>query len=70
MASDRDDARVRTSPPQFLREVRGELRKVNWPSRAQIGSYTAVVLVLTLVLTSFVWGVDEVIRRILLNTLG
>jgi preprotein translocase subunit SecE len=54
----------------FLREVRAELRKVNWPSRQQIVSYTVVVLVLTLVLTTFVWGVDEGIRRIVLNTLG
>jgi preprotein translocase subunit SecE len=68
--SETDGARQRTPLPQFLREVRSELRKVNWPSRQQIVSYTVVVLVLTLVLTTFVWGVDEGIRRIVLNTLG
>jgi preprotein translocase subunit SecE len=65
-----DDERQRTSPPQFLREVRAELRKVNWPSREQILSYTVVVLVITAVLTVFVWGADEGIRRIVLETLG
>ena len=65
-----DDERPRTSPPQFLREVRSELRKVNWPSREQIASYTVVVLVITAVLTVFVWGADEGIRRIVLETLG
>ncbi len=70
MTSDTDDRGQRTPLPQFLREVRSELRKVNWPSREQIVSYTVVVLVLTLVLTSFVWGADEVIRRIIINTLG
>ena len=65
-----DDERRRTSPPQFLREVRQELRKVNWPSREQIVSYTVVVLVITTVLTTLVWGVDEGIRRIVLETLG
>ncbi len=65
-----DDERQRTSPPQFLREVRQELRKVNWPGREQIVSYTVVVLVITAVLTLFVWGVDEGIRRIVLETLG
>ena len=70
MTSDTDDRDQRTPVPQFLREVRSELRKVNWPSRQQIVSYTVVVLVLTLVLTSFVWGADEVIRRIIINTLG
>jgi preprotein translocase subunit SecE len=68
--SETDGARQRTPLPVFLREVRSELRKVNWPSRQQIVSYTVVVLVLTLVLTTFVWGVDEGIRRIVLNTLG
>jgi preprotein translocase subunit SecE len=70
LTSDTDDRGQRTPVPQFLREVRSELRKVNWPSREQIVSYTVVVLVLTLVLTSFVWGADEVIRRIIINTLG
>jgi preprotein translocase subunit SecE len=70
VTSDTDDRGQRTPLPQFLREVRSELRKVNWPSRQQILSYTVVVLVLTLVLTTFIWGVDEGIRRIVLNTLG
>jgi len=68
--SEAEQSRERTPLPEFLREVRAELRRVNWPNRQQIVSYTVVVLVLTLVLTSFVWGVDEGIRRIVLNTLG
>jgi preprotein translocase subunit SecE len=65
-----DQARTRTSPAVFLREVRAELKKVSWPSREQIVSYTVVVLVITTVLTTLIWGVDEVIRRTVLNTLG
>ena len=45
-----DDKR-RTSPPQFLREVRSELKKVNWPGRGEVVNYTIVELVTTLVLT-------------------
>ena len=60
----------RTSPKQFLREVRGELRKVVWPNRKEVTSYTIVVLVTTTVLVGIVWGMDEVIRRAVLNTLG
>jgi preprotein translocase subunit SecE len=60
----------RTGPAQFLREVRSELRKVAWPSRREVASYTVVVLVTTLVLTTIVWGMDEVIRRAIINTLG
>jgi preprotein translocase subunit SecE len=68
--SEAEPSRERTPLPVFLREVRAELRRVNWPNRQQIVSYTVVVLVLSLVLTTFVWGVDEAIRRIVLNTLG
>jgi preprotein translocase subunit SecE len=68
--SEAEPTRTRTPLPQFLREVRAELRRVNWPSRKQIVSYTVIVLALTFVLTSFVWGVDEGIRRIVINTLG
>jgi preprotein translocase subunit SecE len=60
----------RTSPAQFLREVRSEMRKVAWPNRKEVSSYTVVVLVTTLVLVAIVWGMDEVIRRAVINTLG
>ncbi len=55
--------RSRVSPPQFLREVRGELRKVAWPSRSEVVSYTVTVLVVTAFLTLVVWGMDYVLRE-------
>jgi preprotein translocase subunit SecE len=60
----------RTSPVEFLGEVRSELRKVAWPSRKEVISYTIVVLVTSLVLTLLVWGMDYVIRNAVINTLG
>jgi len=65
-----DSSSGRTPLVQFLREVRGELRKVAWPSRKEVTSYTIVVLVTTFVLVGIVWGMDEVIRRAVINTLG
>ena len=64
------EPKQRTSPFQFLREVRSELRKVAWPSRREVSSYTAVVLVTTFVLVGIVWGMDYIIREAVLNTLG
>ncbi len=55
---------------QFLREVRSELRKVAWPNRQEVVSYTIVVLVTTLVLVAIVWSMDWVIRNAVINTLG
>lgn len=63
------EARERTSPPQFLREVRGEMKKVAWPNRKEVTSYTLVVLITTLVLTLFVFGLDELIRNAFINFL-
>ena len=37
-------ASERTVLPQFLREVRAELRKVAWPSRTEVRSYSILVL--------------------------
>lgn len=60
----------RTPPRQFLREVRSELRKVNWPSRKELVTYTIVVLVVTVVLVSIVSAMDWGIREVILRTLG
>ena len=35
----------RTGPRQFVREVRAELRKVAWPTRAEVINYSIIVLV-------------------------
>ena len=48
----------RTRPAQFLREVRGELRKVAWPTRDEVVKYSLVVLVTLVVLTAIIFGLD------------
>lgn len=48
----------RTSPGQFLREVRSELRKVAWPSRSETVNYSIVVLVTIVVLGAMIYGLD------------
>lgn len=61
------DEKRRTSPGQFLREVRSELKKVNWPGRREVINYSIVVLVTTLVLTLLTWGMDWVFSNAVLN---
>ena len=48
----------RTSPGVFLKEVRGELRKVAWPTRAEVVNYSIVVLVALIVLTLLIFALD------------
>ncbi len=43
---------------KFLREVRAELRKVAWPNRKELKTYTIVVIVLVAIVSVFVGVVD------------
>ncbi len=45
----------RTTPAQFLREVRVELRKVAWPTREEVVNYSTVVLVTLVILISLIF---------------
>jgi preprotein translocase subunit SecE len=57
----------RTSPAQFLREVRGELRKVAWPTRPETINYSIIVLVAVVLLTAYVAALDYGFGDILLK---
>jgi preprotein translocase subunit SecE len=50
----------RTTPRQFLREVRGELRKVAWPTREEVKKYSIIVLIAVVLFTTFVALLDYV----------
>lgn len=50
---------------KFLREVRTELRKVAWPNRKELITYTIVVLVSVLVVSVYIYGVDVIVSGIL-----
>ena len=43
---------------RFLREVRAELKKVAWPSRQEVFTYTVVVLVSVTFVTLLTFGLD------------
>jgi preprotein translocase subunit SecE len=49
----------------FLSEVRAELKKVSWPSKAELRSATGVVIVSTALVTLFVVLVDFVLDKIM-----
>ena len=57
----------RTTPVQFVREVRGELRKVAWPTRAEVVNYSIIVLVAVVLLTAYAAALDYGFGDILLK---
>lgn len=68
--SSKGEGKKRTGVRQFLKEVRQELRKVAWPTRRELVSYTIVVLVTVIVMTSFVFGLDYVFTKLIFNVLA
>ncbi|WP_305786108.1 preprotein translocase subunit SecE [Symbioplanes lichenis] len=54
----------------FFREVVGELRKVIWPTRRELLTYTAVVIVFVAVMTTIVALLDYGFGKAILTTFG
>ena len=59
-------AKQRTSPSQYTREIRAELRKVAWPTRAEVINYSVVVLFTVAFLTALIFGLDYVFAKAVL----
>lgn len=52
---------AKTSPAQFVREVRQEIGKVTWPTRKELIVTTISVLVMSALAALFFFLVDQVI---------
>ena len=46
----------------FIRESIAELKKVDWPNRAQVIQGTIVVIVACVIVGAFLWGADQILR--------
>jgi preprotein translocase subunit SecE len=48
----------RTGPRQYLREVRGELKKVAWPTRSEVINSSIIVIIGVVVMATIIFGFD------------
>ena len=53
----------------FISESVAELRKVDWPNRAQTIQGTVVVIIAVLIVGAYLWGIDQLIRPFVRNVL-
>jgi preprotein translocase SecE subunit len=53
----------------FIQESIAELRKVDWPNRAQTIQGTVVVIIAVLIVGAYLWGIDQIIRPFVRNIL-
>jgi preprotein translocase subunit SecE len=60
----------RTSPLLFYRQVIAELRKVIWPTRHELVTYTTVSLVFVIIVVAIVFGLDNLFQWAVLKAFG
>ena len=59
--------RERTSAKEFMREVRGEMKKVAWPTKAEVITSTIVVLMAVIFMGLLIFGLDLAFSKGVLN---
>ena len=52
---------AKTSPSEFVRQVRAETAKVAWPTRRETMLTAVMVVIMTTVLAIFFLGVDQLL---------
>ena len=52
---------------RFLHGVRDELAKVVWPNRREVVTYTIVVILTVLMMGLFVFGLDVLFSRVIVE---
>jgi preprotein translocase subunit SecE len=55
---------AKSSPGEFIRQVRTEVGKVVWPTRAETTQTAIMVLIMTIILAVFFLGVDAIFHGI------
>ena len=60
----------RTTPALFFRQVVGELRKVIWPTRNELVTYTIVCLVFVIFMVIIVTSLDYGFTKLVFEVFG
>ena len=50
---------------KFFQDSREELRKVTWPDRDEVTSFTGVVVVTVVFVSVFLWAVDSALMTLI-----
>ncbi|MEL1251443.1 preprotein translocase subunit SecE [Aurantiacibacter gilvus] len=63
-------AKTRTSPGEFVRQVRSETSKVVWPTREETIRTAIFVFIMVVILSLFFLGVDSLFGWVVRQLLG
>ena len=61
---------AKTSPVEFIRQVQAETKKVVWPSRRETVTTAIMVVIMTLMLGIFFFGIDQMFSWIVKSLLS
>jgi preprotein translocase subunit SecE len=61
---------AKVSPGEFIRQVRAETAKVHWPTRKETIATAIMVVIMTLLLAVFFFGVDAFFSTLVRFLLG
>jgi preprotein translocase subunit SecE len=61
---------AKVTPGEFIRQVRAETAKVYWPTRKETIATAIMVLIMTLLLALFFFGVDAFFSTVVRFLLG
>jgi len=49
----------------YLRDVQKEMSKVSWPTRDELRESTVIVIVLSLVMAAYIFGIDTALSSLM-----
>jgi preprotein translocase subunit SecE len=52
---------------QFIRDVRGELKRVSWPSAKEVQNTTIITLIAVIFFAAYLFAVDQALARMILG---
>jgi preprotein translocase subunit SecE len=64
------DAEKKTSPVQFVKQVKAEIKKVTWPTRKETVISTIMVFIMVIFAAIFLFMTDQIVATIIQWILG
>ncbi|MCK5285151.1 MAG: preprotein translocase subunit SecE [Alphaproteobacteria bacterium] len=61
---------AKTSPIDYIRQVRSEMKKVSWPSRKETTVSTIAVFIMVVLAALFLYASDQVISFVIRLIMG
>ncbi|MBU8921099.1 MAG: preprotein translocase subunit SecE [Bacteroidales bacterium] len=55
---------------KFFGEMKGEMKKVTWPTRDELKESTKLVIIATFVVTVFIGTIDQILTLVIRRLLG